>query len=141
MLPLATDLPKITQMLRSALHSTGSRFLDGQERNKKADVSRRELRPRKVVQKSAELRRRAGTAEKERPGRREIAAASTPAVQRSVVSLGLLPQSTPRHQHKPRVCRPERVYAPGQDPFCCPAHGPAIIESYITISCPSVPEL
>lgn len=52
MLPLATDLPKITQMLRLALHSTGSRFLDRQRQNKKADVSRRELRPGKVVKRA-----------------------------------------------------------------------------------------
>lgn len=52
MLPLATDLPKITQMLRLALHSTGSRFLDRQRQNKKADVSRRELRPGNVVKRA-----------------------------------------------------------------------------------------
>ncbi|OJJ59837.1 hypothetical protein ASPSYDRAFT_30669 [Aspergillus sydowii CBS 593.65] len=64
MLPLATDLPKITQMLRSALHSTGSRFLDRQRRNEKADVSRRELRPGKVVKRAQSKGEEPGQQEK-----------------------------------------------------------------------------
>ncbi|KAL4783128.1 hypothetical protein BJX76DRAFT_262971 [Aspergillus varians] len=113
-IPLATNLPKITQMPRSALHSTNNqpRSHWEKQRTRSRDVETG-AKAGKSSSKESRAREELGQQRKRTSGRTEITAASTPAMRAKRRQPGALPQSQPRHYSKPRVCRPEWVYASG----------------------------